>query len=52
MTDYFYSLEFLIRGRGCENQKHLSAMDVIAWCIADEEREPPKIIAFMFQESR
>jgi hypothetical protein len=46
MNPYFYSLGMLVTGRMVEHP-YLSAMDVLAWCIEDEEREPPKAIAFL-----
>ncbi len=49
MSDYFYSLHMLITGRAKSDYPNLSAMDVIAYCIADEEREVPKAIQFMFK---
>lgn len=52
MSPYFYSIEMIVTGRGWSDPKNLSAMDVLAWCIADEEREPPKAIGFLFQDER
>ena len=52
MNPYFYSLEMLLTGRGWSDSPYLSAMDVLAWCIEDEERQPPKAIAFLFPKEQ
>ena len=51
MSPYFYSLGMLVTRRVTEQAQELplSAMDVLAWCIEDEEREPPKAISFLLQ---
>jgi hypothetical protein len=49
LNPYFYSLEMLVTSRAHSDCPYLSAMDVLAWCIADEEREPPQKIAFLFK---
>jgi len=51
MAPYFYSLGMLVTGRhhdGCN--PHLTAMDLLAAVIADEEREPSPAIAFLFRK--
>ena len=49
MSPYFYSLGMLVTRRAhAPDDLPLSAMDVLAWCIEDEEREPPKAIGFLF----
>lgn len=49
MSPYFYSLGMLVTRRMNDPDLPLSAMDVLAWCIEDEEREPPKAIGFLFK---
>lgn len=49
MSPYFYSLGMLVTRRMNDPDLPLSAMDVLAWCIEDEEREPPKAISFLLQ---
>lgn len=49
MSDYFYSLEMLLTGRGKKDSPTLGAVDVLALAIADEEREPSPLISFMFR---
>lgn len=49
MNPYFYSLGMLVTRRMNDPDLPLSAMDVLAWCIEDEEREPPKAIGFLFR---
>jgi hypothetical protein len=50
VNPYFYSLGMLVTGRMVE-QPYLSAMDVLAGAIANEEmdNEPPSMIAFLFR---
>lgn len=54
MNDYFYSLGMLVTGRGVE-QQHLSAMDLLAAGIANEENGPtqphPLIAKIFFNEA-
>lgn len=48
MNPQFLSLGMIITGRWRDqDQPNLSAMDVLASCIADEEKSPPKIIDFL-----
>ena len=50
MSPYFYSLGMLVTRRTTPASESLplSAMDLLALAIADEEREPAKIIGFLF----
>ena len=52
MSPYFYSLGMLVTSRGWSDSPYLSAMDVLAGAIANEEidNEPPKMIAFLFND--
>lgn len=51
MEPYFYSLGMLVTGRMVE-QPYLSAMGLLAAAIADEEKPPHQLIAFLFKEPK
>lgn len=51
MSPYFYSLGMLVTGRIRDTESpYLTAMDLLAEAIADEEREPSPLINFLFRE--
>lgn len=52
MNPYFYSLGMLVTRRMNEQAENLplSAMDLLARAIADEEQEPSRLIGFLFRK--
>jgi hypothetical protein len=50
MNPYFYSLGMLVTGR-YQDWPYLTAMDLLAEAIADEEKEPSTMIAFLLRNS-
>lgn len=54
MNPYFYSLGMLVTSRGWSESPYLTAMDVLADSIANQEQinEPPPLIAFLFSNMR
>lgn len=44
MNAYFYSLGMLVTGRGWHENPNLTAMDLLANAIADEERAPHPLL--------
>lgn len=51
MSPYFYSLGMLVTRRTTEASEALplSAMDLLAVAISDEERDPNPMIGFLFR---
>lgn len=51
MAPYFYSLGMLVTGRVTEAHETLplSAMDLLAAAIADDEHAPHPLIGFLFK---
>jgi hypothetical protein len=49
VNPYFYSLEMLITARMHE-QPYLSAMDLLAVCISDHDRQPSELLRTMAPE--
>lgn len=50
MNPYFYSLGMLVTSRGWRDHQTLTAMDLLAEQIADEEKEIHPLIAFLFTD--
>ena len=48
MSPYFYSLGMLVTSRGWSEHPTLTAMDLLAAAIADEEKEPHPLIVNVF----
>lgn len=52
MSPYFYSLGMLVTSRGWCDSPYLSAMDVLAEAIANQEEvnDYPALLAFLFSK--
>jgi len=48
MAPYFYSLGMIVTSRGWSDHPTLTPMDLLAEAIADEEREPSRLVVGVF----